>query len=217
MKCLIVTGGDTSDEFASQVVKNGGYEIIIAADSGMEFLYRVGIVPDIIVGDFDSADADILDFYREQEQIEICVLNPVKDDTDTESAIREAIDRGATNITIIGGTGTRLDHVLGNITLLGIGLEEGVSITLLDPHNCVRMYDRPVTIKKEEQYGQYISVLPYSDFVENVTITGMKYPLNNYRMGGFNSLGVSNEIVDEEAHISFDKGIILLIESRDEY
>lgn len=215
MDCLIVSGGNTSDAFATEIIKNGGYEIIIAADSGMEFLYRVGIKPDIIVGDFDSVDSSILDYYREQEHIEICMLNQEKDDTDTEYAIREAIGRGASGITILGGTGTRLDHVMGNIALLGIGLEEGVDIELLDPYNRIRMFNRSVTIAKKDQYGKYISVIPYSDSVKNVTITGMKYPLTNCMMGGFNSLGVSNEITQEEASISFEEGIILLIESHD--
>lgn len=215
MDCLIVAGGNTSDTFAAEVIKKGGYEIIIAADSGMEFLHRVGINPDIIIGDFDSVDSGILEYYREQPQIEICMLNPIKDHTDTESAIREAIGRGAKRITILGGTGTRLDHVLGNISLLGIGLEEDVSIELVDPNNRIRMFDKPVTITKKRQYGTYISVIPYSDRVTNVTITGVKYPLTDYTMGGFNSLGVSNEIEDDEAQISFEEGIIVLIESHD--
>ena len=133
MKFLIVSGGEATDEFVEEVIKKGGFDVILAADSGMDFLYRTQILPDIIVGDFDSVEPKVLDFFREKEQIDICVLNPVKDDTDTEFAIREAIRRGATDITIIGGTGTRLDHVLGNISLLGIGLEEGVRMETICP------------------------------------------------------------------------------------
>ena len=160
MKFLIVSGGEATDEFVEEVIKKGGFDVILAADSGMDFLYRTQILPDIIVGDFDSVEPKVLDFFREKEQIDICVLNPVKDDTDTEFAIREAIRRGATDITIIGGTGTRLDHVLGNISLLGIGLEEGVRMELLDAHNRIWMIDHSVTLKKKEQYGNYLSLIP---------------------------------------------------------
>lgn len=187
----------------------------MAADAGMEALYRIKIQPDIIVGDFDSVDADILEYYRQQEQIDICALNPEKDDTDTEFAIREAIRRGADEITVIGGTGTRLDHVLGNIMLLGIGLEKGVDIQLLDPNNRIRMIDKPLTIDKKEQYGKYVSLIPYSEQVSNVTLKGFKYSLDNYTMGGFNSLGVSNEIVEPEASIDLSAGQLLVVESRD--
>ena len=181
----------------------------------MDFLYRTQILPDIIVGDFDSVEPKVLDFFREKEQIDICVLNPVKDDTDTEFAIREAIRRGATDITIIGGTGTRLDHVLGNISLLGIGLEEGVRMELLDAHNRICMIDHSVTLKKKEQYGNYLSLIPYNGKVTGVTLKGLKYPLHDYTMGGFNSLGISNEIVDDEASIELTSGQLLVIESRD--
>lgn len=215
MKYLIVSGGYASDEFVSEIIRRGGFEVVMAADSGLDFLYRTGIMPDVIVGDFDSVKWDALDYFREFEHIEMCMLNPEKDDTDTEFAIREAIRRGASKITIVGGTGTRIDHVLGNICLLGIGLEENVKIVLLDEHNRIRMIDKPLVLKKEEQYGQYISLVPYSDRVTGVTLTGLKYPLTDYTMGGFNSLGISNEIVDEEATISLTSGQLLVIESRD--
>lgn len=215
MKFLIVSGGEATDEFVEEVIKKGGFDVILAADSGMDFLYRTQILPDIIVGDFDSVEPKVLDFFREKEQIDICVLNPVKDDTDTEFAIREAIRRGATDITIIGGTGTRLDHVLGNISLLGIGLEEHVSIELLDAHNRIRMTDHSVILKKKQQYGKYLSLIPYSGEVTGVTLKGVKYPLCDYTMGGFNSLGISNEIVDDEASIELTSGQLLVIESRD--
>ncbi len=215
MRFLIVSGGEATDEFVENVIKKGGFDVVLAADSGMDFLYRTKILPDIIVGDFDSVDPKVLEFFREHEQIDICVLNPVKDDTDTEFAIREAIRRGATEITIIGGTGTRLDHVLGNISLLGIGIEEGVRMELLDVHNRIRMTDRPVVLKKREQYGKYLSLIPYSGQVQGVTLKGVKYPLSDYTMGGFNSLGISNEIVDDEATIELTSGQLLVIESRD--
>lgn len=215
MKFLIVSGGEATDEFVEEVIKKGGFDVILAADSGMDFLYRTGILPDIIVGDFDSVDPKVLDFFGEHEHIDICALNPEKDDTDTEFAIREAIRRGASEITIIGGTGTRLDHVLGNICLLGIGLEEGVRMELLDAHNRIRMTDHSVVLKKKEQYGKYLSLVPYAEKVTGVTLTGLKYTLEDSVMGGFNSLGISNEIVDEEATVQFTSGRLLVIESRD--
>ena len=215
MKYLIVSGGYASDEFVSETIRRGGFEVVMAADSGLDFLYRTGIMPDVIVGDFDSVKSDALDYFREFEHIEMCMLNPEKDDTDTEFAIREAIRRGASKITIVGGTGTRIDHVLGNICLLGIGLEENVKIVLLDEHNRIRMIDKPLVLKKEEQYGKYISLVPYSDRVTGVTLTGLKYPLTDYTMGGFNSLGISNEIVSDEASISLSSGQLIVIESKD--
>ena len=145
MKFLIVSGGSLNKEFVTKVVGQGRYDRILAADSGMNALYAAAVTPDIIIGDFDSADKKILAFFQQNKEIDFCTLNPEKDDTDTEFAIRESIRRGADSITIIGGTGTRLDHVLGNISLLGIGLEEGVRMELLDAHNRICMIDHSVT------------------------------------------------------------------------
>lgn len=215
MKFLIVSGGSLNKEFVTKVVGQGRYDRILAADSGMNALYAAAVTPDIIIGDFDSADKKILAFFQQNKEIDFCTLNPEKDDTDTEFAIRESIRRGADSITIIGGTGTRLDHVLGNISLLGIGLEEGVRMELLDAHNRICMIDHWVTLKKKEQYGNYLSLIPYNGNVTGVTLKGLKYPLHDYTMGGFNSLGISNEIVDDEASIELTSGQLLVIESRD--
>lgn len=215
MKALIVAGGKTDENFAREMILQGGYEFIVAVDSGLNFFYQAGIEPDIVVGDFDSVGEDVLDYYRDHEHVEICMLNPEKDDTDTEFSIREAIRRGANKITLMGGTGTRVDHLLGNVSLLGIGLEENVSIELVDPYNRIRMVDCGIEIRKKEQFGNFLSVIPYSDIVTGVTLEGVKYPLTNHTMGGYNSLGISNEIVADTAKISFEKGILLVIESRD--
>ena len=215
MNSLIVSGGTVEGDFINKVIKNAGFDLIIAADSGIDILYEIGVTPDVIVGDFDSANQIVLDCYSRNEMVEFVELNPIKDETDTESAIRIAIAKNSKCITIIGGTGSRIDHVLGNISLLGIGLERGVDIFILDPNNKIRMIDKDLTLKKKEQYGRYISLIPYGGDVEGLTLNGMKYPLSNYKMGGFNSLGISNEIVDDTAVITLKKGVLLVIESRD--
>lgn len=215
MKFLIVSGGSLNKEFVTKVVGQGKYDRILAADSGMNALYAAAVTPDIIIGDFDSADEKILRFFQQNKAIDFCTLNPEKDDTDTEFAIRESIRRGADSITIIGGTGTRLDHVLGNISLLGIGLEEQVSMELLDEHNRIRMIQDTLILEKETQYGKYVSLIPYGGDVQGITLRGFKYPLSDYTMGGFNSLGISNEIVDEKAVIELTRGSLLVIESHD--
>ena len=100
-KILIISGGSISDEFAKEWIGQHQPDFTIVADSGMEFMRRVGIKPDMIIGDFDSVKADTLDFFKKQEGIVWKELNPVKDDTDTEFAIRQAISLGAKEITVL--------------------------------------------------------------------------------------------------------------------
>ncbi len=215
MRFVIISGGHMDDVFALDWLEKNKYDCMIAADSGMNFLHRNGLVPDVIAGDFDSVASESLACFSGMSEVEMLRLNPIKDDTDTEFVIREAIRRGAKEITVLGATGTRLDHVLANVNLLGIGLEENVSIELVDKHNRIRMVDGSLEIRKREQFGSFVSVLPVKGDAKGVTLEGMKYPLKDADIACFSSLGVSNEIVDEIAKISVKQGVLLVIESRD--
>lgn len=215
MRYVIISGGHIEDVFALNYLKENKYDKLVAADSGMDFLYRNNIVPDMIAGDFDSVLSDSLAYYKELNEVQVIQLNPIKDDTDTEFVIREAIRRGAKEITVLGATGTRLDHVLANVNLLGIGLEENVPIELVDKHNRIRMIGDSIEINKDKQFGSFVSILPVKGDAKGVTLEGVKYPLENADVASFSSLGVSNEIVDEKAKISVKQGVLLVIESRD--
>ena len=214
-RVVIISGGYIDDTFALEWIRDYAPEYTIVADSGMEFCRRSGIIPDMIIGDFDSVKEDTLSFFKNQAGIIFHELNPIKDDTDTEFAINQVIAFGAKELTILGGTGTRLDHVLGNIALLGIGLSKQMQIQLVDSHNRIRMIDKPVKIAKKEQFGSYVSLLPYQGEVTQLTLKGFKYPLENYTLKPYNSLGISNEITEPEAEIAFERGVLLVIESRD--
>lgn len=216
MKTLIVSGGQIDVDFVKKWLKSEIYARKIAVDRGIDFFYCNQIKPDLIVGDFDSVSSEALEYFQKQEEVESITLNPIKDDTDTEFAIRTAIEKGATSITLLGATGTRLDHVLGNMELLGIGLEKGVEMELVDSHNRIRMVSTGTHIlEKEKQFGKYVSLIPISKQVAGLTLEGFKYPLSDYTLEKFCTLGISNEIVEEIAKIQLSDGILLVIESSD--
>lgn len=211
---LVVAGGDIDDAFACCMIEEDRPEVMIAADRGMDFFYRSQKIPDVIIGDFDSAKPASLSYFRAQG-VRVETLSPMKDDTDTEAALRLAIAMGAERITLLGAVGSRLDHVLANIELLGIGLTAGVPIVIADANNKIRMTDRSIAIRRREQHGKYVSLLPYTPEVMHLTLRGFKYPLYDVTLRGFCSLGISNEIVEERAEIVFDGGILLVMETRD--
>lgn len=215
-KVLIVSGGKIEEPFAERYVKENDFSFIIAADSGIEFLDRHGWVPDILLGDFDSAKPETVQFYREQEKTELREFQPEKDDTDTEIAVLLAIEKGAEEVHLLGATGSRVDHMMANVGLLGLFLEKGISAFLVDAQNRVRVINSTTVIKKEEQYGNYVSLLPFMGRVTGLTLTGFKYPLLDFTMEGFHSLGVSNEIVEEQAVITLKSGCLIVAESKDE-
>lgn len=214
-QAVIVTGGRTEISFGETYIKTAGAELLIAVDSGMEFFYKSGMMPHIVIGDFDSVRPETLAFFRAKEGIEWVELIPEKDDTDTEAAIRRTIERGYGRIHVLGATGSRLDHVFGNIHLLGMGFGKGTEIIMADEHNRIRLITQGITIKKEEQFGDYVSLLPFAGEVRGLTLKGMKYPLNDYDYPCYSSLGISNEIIGEEAVISFKEGALMVVESKD--
>ena len=214
-KILIVSGGSIEDDFVRDLIQKNDYETVIACDSGMEFFKRNGICPNLILGDFDSADAESVAFFRQQTGVRMEQFPAEKDWTDTELALRRALELAPDHIDLVGATGSRLDHVLGNLCLLTLGLESGTEIFLLDSHNRIRMIEGSLTIRKSEQYGSFVSLIPYAGAVRELTLRGMKYPLEDAALMPGVSLGISNEIVEETALIDFAEGMLFVIESRD--
>lgn len=215
MKTLIINGGTIEDAFALSYIERVKPDCILAADRGMEFCYRNQIKPDVILGDYDSADKTILEAFRRQSGIEWHQYQPEKDYTDSEIAIGKAMERNSSEIHILGGIGTRLDHVLGNIQLLMQPLAKDIPCFLIDFHNRIRLLKERAVLRKSQQFGKYVSLLPLTTEVTGVTLTGMKYPLQDAAFTSDNTLGVSNEIVEDEAVIDLKNGILIMIESRD--
>ena len=86
---------------------------------------------------------------------------------------------------------------------------------MVDANNRIRMVCQGITIAKEEQYGKYVSLLPFTPQVKGLTLTGFQYPLEDYTLECYHSLGVSNEITAEKAQISFREGVLVVVEAKD--
>lgn len=218
MQALIISGGNLDMEFAGSYIEDYEFACTIAADRGMEFFYERKMTPDYIVGDFDSVEPKILDYFRNMDEDRrpvILQFQPEKDETDTELAVRIAAQQGCDMLHLLGATGTRLDHLLGNLHILGAAMQQGVECRMVDRNNRIRMINRGIRLRREEQYGTYVSLLPFTPQVAGLTLRGFQYPLENAVLECYHSLGVSNEIVDEEAEISFREGVLLVVEAKD--
>lgn len=213
-KVLILTGGKIDDSFLSERIAMEHYSMKIAADHGLIAADRLGISLDYIVGDFDSVSEAVLKKYRDMST-PIETFPTEKDKTDTEIAIELALKNNATAIDIIGATGSRLDHVLANIHLLLLPMQLKINACIIDPNNKIYLKSESFKVEKREQFGDYVSLLPYTEQVNGLTLKGFKYPLNNITLSSGTSLGISNEIKEETAQIIFTNGILLVIEAKD--
>ena len=172
-------------------------------------------MPTHIVGDFDSVDENIIEYYKNHTSVPIREFNPVKDATDTEIALRLAIENGWDHVVILGATGTRLDHVWGNVQTLKAALDAGIDACILDAHNRIRLVQNEIYLKKSDSYGEYFSVFPLGGSVEKLTIKGAKYPLTEHHLVPYDSLCVSNQFDSDEIEITFSKGTLILMETKD--
>lgn len=220
-RAIIISGGMLEEEFVLQEWKqhqeSGDICFLIGVDSGNLFLYEHHMVPDYIVGDFDSLPEEIVRYYKEETDIPIREFNPVKDATDTEIAVRLALEKECDSLFLYGATGTRLDHVLGNIQVLSIPHGAGVSAEIRDSHNRIRIIEKEANLEKTEMFGPYFSVFPLDGVVEHFFIEGAKYPLTDHVLTPYDSLCVSNQAKEDKVTIRFPKGLVVLMETRDSY
>ncbi len=215
MKVIIISGGNIDEDFALDFLENERYDKIVAADRGMEFCRKNDIEIDEIIGDFDSVDQKVLSYYKTQN-VRIHTLCPQKDDSDTQSALKLAKEAGAKEVVLLGGTGTRLDHVWANVQLVAACRQEGIKLQIYDAHNYISVWTEGFTLERKKQFGTYVSFFSLGDHVNNLTLNGFKYALNGYYLKNTDSgLTVSNEIIEEKAQVTFDSGMLLMIQSRD--
>ena len=219
MKWILVAGGSCDPEWLKNELdqlyeQEPGAWKCMGIDAGALTLIRAGYTPDHVTGDFDSVtdeEREII-FGRTAERT---VLNPVKDDTDMEAALRYAVAAEAEELRIYGATGSRLDHTLTNIRLLMIPGEAGIPAVMKDPCNRIRIISGATRITRDSSCGKYISLLPLDVPVKGITLKGFRYPMENGELSPVGSLGVSNELAADEGEILFTEGRLLLMETRD--
>lgn len=211
MKAIIVSGGKApSKELLLNAMKNS--DLIIGADKGCEVLYNYDIHPKYILGDFDSANKDIIN-AMETLGCEKIKYKKEKDFTDTEIAFDLAVEKGAKEIIILGATGTRYDHSLSNIGLMLKALKKSIFLEIIDDNNKIFLTDKSMTLKGNK--GDTISFHAYCDVVKNFTISGSKYDLLNYDLYLGDGLTTSNEFIGNDIKITFESGILMVLYTKD--
>lgn len=214
MKILLISGGYINTEWAAEFLKLNDYDKIIAVDGGLSAANLLSVKPDIVVGDFDTVPLEVLNAYEETGGGEVIRLNPMKDDTDTQYAVRLAIEMGAKELHIIGGTGGRADHGLTNIYVLKMAYESGVKAYMYDEINKIYVIEGFNRLKRDPAYGKYISFIQLERPARDVTMKGFLYNVEHFDFDTDKEyrFGVSNEFVHEEAEINIGQGMFIVME-----
>ncbi len=200
-RCVIIGGAEIKNYNRIQSKLNEN-DFFIFCDSGLKHKKNLLVEPNLIIGDFDSIN-------KPETKIETIVLPTVKDDTDTFYAVKEALKRGFNEVLLVGVTGNRLDHTLGNLSALLYLYTQGKNAKIIDDYSVMQIIDNnPVIIDK----AKYFSLLNISSTATGVNIENAKYPLKDATVKSEYSYCVSNELIkDKEAKIYVKKGQMLLI------
>ena len=201
-RCVIVGGADINDYgFIRKALRPDDY--VVFCDCGLKHMAHLRAEPGLIVGDFDSHEKPLLD-------VETIVLPREKDDTDTVFAVKEAVRRGYDEFLLIGVVGARLDHTLGNLSILLYLDALGKKGRIIDDYS-----EMEIVSDKAVQVGEcfsFFSLLNISGCARGITITGAKYPLEDAEISCEYQYGISNEVLPGEiAEISVREGRLLLI------
>ncbi len=202
-RAVVVAGGEISD-YARIRKLICSEDYLIYCDSGLRHINGLMKNPDLIIGDFDSHEKPT------ETNCECIVLPCEKDDTDSFFALKQAIESGYKSVLFLGCTGGRLDHTFANLSAMCYAYEHGVTPEMADDYSVYKMIaEKPLTIKNDE--CEYFSVIPIDGKLNNLTIIGAKYPLENASVDMTYLYSVSNEVADEQSIVDTNGERALII------
>ena len=211
MLVLIVADGDVPSRLAVDRALGGTPELVIGADGGALKAGGLGYPARVVVGDVDSLDSAAVERLR-ASGAEVIVHPAAKDESDTELALNEALDRGATRVVIVGGFGgNRLEHTLANVLLLASERLRGRDISLADGASALRVMHGGERLEINGAPGDYVSLLPLTWHVSGVTTIGLRYALTADLLEQGPARGLSNELTADSATVQIGQGRLAVV------
>lgn len=201
-KALIISGGDYSP-----LPEEIEYDIIIACDKGYSYAERMGLTPDLVLGDFDSLINPEID-----KSIPVLTFPVEKDDTDTMLAVKYALEHDYKDITLTCALGRRMDHTLANIQTLHYVASKGGKCRLIASGENMQTH-LPGSIKLARKPQSSLSLFALTQVCKGLTIKGAKYDVDSVDLTNSFPLGVSNSWKENLVTISLEEGILLIVES----
>lgn len=190
-------------------------DIWIGADRGALILVENNITISHAVGDFDSINVEQRNEIMDKAS-HFSAYPSEKDATDLEIAIKKAIEMKPEKIYLFGVTGGRMDHTLINIQLLHTIVKHQIRGVIVDQWNHIELTKPGIyKVHKSEQYP-YVSFVPFSKYVRNLSLTGFYYPLKDYDISWGSTRCISNKLTSEFGSFSYKEGSLLLIKSCDD-
>jgi len=222
MKAIVLADGDAPDRAGLDTAWpdwSHGIDLVVAADGGSRLAAPLGLALDAWVGDGDSTGDEALAAIA-ASGITVRRVDAAKDESDTELAVLEAVERGADEIIILGALGgPRFDHAFANIGLLAMWQLAGRRVALLDERTRIRLVAAPdasgdpVRLPLPGRVDELVSLLPFGSGVAGVTTDGLAYPLDDEPLPPGPARGLSNVRSSASAAVTVRSGRLLVIET----
>lgn len=209
--CLVLNGQLEDYDYIREVMDYNTYELIIAVDGGANHLYRLGIMPNYILGDLDSIDDDIRSYY-EASDVVFKKFPTKKDETDAELAVWMVEEEGLLGIDIYAALGGRIDHELANIQLLYYILDRGMYPRIISEREEIYIL-RNEEMNLKGSIGDIVSIIPVKGDARGITLANMEYSVEELDLKYSVTRGISNVMLAEDAYINVRDGCILVIKN----
>lgn len=211
-RAILFVNGNLSDiKQAKKIIINK--DCLIAADGGVKHILKLGLIPDVIIGDFDSTPKNIsinIGWKRRSAPIKIIKYPVKKDKTDFELAIDYCLKKKFKEIVTFGILGDRIDHLMANILLLTkIQTEnKSIKIKIIEGDQEIFILNKKIVING--RIGDEISIIPIKKLEGTIT-DGLEYKLNNEAITFGSTRGISNVLIKNYATITVKDGTALVI------
>ncbi len=209
MRAVIFANGKMNNPAQARIQAEQG-ELLIAADGGALHCLEIGLIPDLVIGDFDLLQKKDLD-RLESRGAEIIRYPAHKDYTDLELALRHAVERGADDILVIAALGARWDQTLANLLLPAATILQDICVRLLDGPQEIRLLRGPDRLELDGQPNDTVSLVPLGGPAVQITTQGLEYPLNGETLDFGSTRGISNVMVENYARIDLQEGLLLCV------
>ncbi|MEJ8544251.1 thiamine diphosphokinase [Brevibacillus borstelensis] len=209
-KIILFAGGNLGSWALEEIHED---DFLVGVDRGALFLIQNGRRPHLSIGDFDSVTSDEQEVIRQNSE-EMRSCDPVmKDLTDTEMGLLWALEQHPAEIVLVGALGSRFDHTLANVQLLSKGLKAGILCRIVDEKNQIMLVTNRTVLRRSG--FSHVSLLPLTETVSGITLSGFQYPLDKATLRMGDTLGISNVLIAETGTVSIEDGCLIVIQSMD--
>ena len=207
MSCAVFLNGDYEDE-AFYRARYEAAQGVVAVDGGHHFLRRLGLWPDVLVGDFDSLDPPLVDDAM-AAGVEVVRHPQRKDETDAELAVALAERRWTGGLELLGALGGSFDHALGHVCVLRGLAERGRAARLASPSLAATVVVAPAELSLTSPIGTRVSLVAL-DAAVVISLRGFDYEVTGERLSASSCRGLGNRIVQARPRVALTSGVLFV-------